>query len=272
MALSINWSNKVITVPQADLTPLGGSSYSLDTMGLKIALRDIEDSEPGVSALPILDYVTSKTLGGIGYAPLIEIINGYTITFQDTGTPYRVFVTASNNNVLDVTNLNNVSVAPNNSAGLVQMTEIQHGSFNGVVTVDAVNGALGTTYPNGTTRVPVKLLADAKTIAVARGFTTIQVIGDITIDDAIDFTGFTFIGGGIGISHFTVMSDATVFNCEFQAADIIGTLDGQCRIRDCAVTNLNYVTGVISDSILESGVIQLSAGGILFPELLCGSA
>lgn len=262
MAITIDWGARIIYVPQSFLSYIGGTNYTLDTIALKIALRDAEDSEVGVARPSILNFNTSVLLGGIGYAPIVEIINGYSITFENG--LYAVTLVGSNNNILDVVNLNQVAVRSNNSAGLVQMLEIQHSSFNGVVSVDTVSGATGSLYPYGTTRVPTNNLPDAKQIATARGFRIIEVSGDVTLNDVLDFTGFRFRGSGIGISEFTVESAANVYNCTFENASITGVLDGDCRILNCAVGTLQYVSGVVSDSILDTGVITLGAGEAYF--------
>ncbi len=121
MAISINWATKVITVPQADLTSLGGADYVLDVDTFRLALKNIEDSEDGMAYPYTHEHVPPKVLGGVSFARVVEIVNGYTVTFQDVGSPYRVTLTGGNNNIADVTNINNVSVRPTNSAGLVNV-------------------------------------------------------------------------------------------------------------------------------------------------------
>jgi hypothetical protein len=63
---------------------------------------------------------TQVTIAGITYARTIEIINGYSITFEDG--QYSVRLAGSNNNFFDVENgilnQNQVQVIANNSAGL----------------------------------------------------------------------------------------------------------------------------------------------------------
>jgi hypothetical protein len=59
-------------------------------------------------------------LGGVTYSRFIEFINGYTITFEDD--QYAVNLVGSNNNISDVTNVNQVSVRSQNSAGLITVT------------------------------------------------------------------------------------------------------------------------------------------------------
>lgn len=121
MAISINWSTKVITVPQADLTLVSGSTYSLDLDWFRLELKDIEDNEDGMVFLTTHNHVAPITFGTTTLARVVEIINGYTVTFQDVGSPYAVELINANSNVANVTNINNVSVRSNNSAGLVQV-------------------------------------------------------------------------------------------------------------------------------------------------------
>lgn len=122
MAISINWATKVITIPQADLTALGGGLYELDVDAFRLALKDIEDSEEGVSFPDTHRHNTEVTLSGVTYARTFEIVNGYTVTFQDTGSPYTVKCVGANHNLADVKNVNQVSLIIGNSAGLISVS------------------------------------------------------------------------------------------------------------------------------------------------------
>lgn len=122
MALSIDWATKVITVPQADLTPLGGSIFELDVDAFRLELKDIEDSEQGQVHPATHRHNTTVTLSGVTYARTVEVINGYTIEFEDVGTPYTVKCTGANHNVADVKVVNQVSLIIGNSAGLIEVS------------------------------------------------------------------------------------------------------------------------------------------------------
>lgn len=115
----IDWLTKIIYVPQSYLTPIGNDSYQLDTYAFHIDLRLIESNVDGAVFIPTHNHNTEVSLGGVIYARVIEFINDYTITFEDVGTPYRVILLGSNNNIMDVTNINNVSIASSNSSGLI---------------------------------------------------------------------------------------------------------------------------------------------------------
>jgi len=89
----------------------------LDLDTFRLALRNLEDSEEGVPFLHTHNHNTAVTVGGVTLARVIEITNGYTMTFEDG--QYAVNLVGANSNVPDVTNVNQVSVRSANSAGLI---------------------------------------------------------------------------------------------------------------------------------------------------------
>jgi len=124
MAISIDWGTRVINVPQVDLTPLGGGIYELDLDDFRKALKSLEDSEAGMAHPDTHKHNTEVVIGGVTYARFIEIINGYTVTFEDG--QYAVNLVGANSNVGDVINMNQVSVRSSNTAGLVVMESMPH--------------------------------------------------------------------------------------------------------------------------------------------------
>jgi len=122
MAYSINWATKVITIPKADTVLVSSSPdvRSLDISTLWATLISIEDSEEAISFPTIVRNTAPLTVAGLTLARVIEIINGYTITFEDG--LYAVNIIGGNCNLADVVNKNMVSVNTSNSAGLVQVT------------------------------------------------------------------------------------------------------------------------------------------------------
>jgi len=118
--ISIHWPTRTISIPQAYLTDLGGGIYELDTEVLRLDLKDLEDDEQGISYLDTHNRNAPVTLSGATYSQTLEIINGYTVTFEDG--QYAVVLSGSNNNIADVTNVNQVSIRSFNSAGLQLVT------------------------------------------------------------------------------------------------------------------------------------------------------
>jgi len=123
MAISIDWGTKVINVPQADLTNLGGGVYELDVDAFRLELKDLEDDEEGMPFPRTHNHVAPITVGGVTLARVVEIINGYTVTFEDL--QYAVNLVGANNNIADVANVNQVSIRSQNSAGLAQSSLIE---------------------------------------------------------------------------------------------------------------------------------------------------
>ena len=142
MALTVTPGTKTIYVPQSYMTLVSGLAvgatevYELDTNQLRLDLKDWEDSEDGMAEPDTHRHVTNYTISGVTYARTIEIINGWIVDFEDTGTPYIVACVGSNHNLSDVTDFSggNVSMLPGNSGGLVE-TEVSTGTSSSGLTL-----------------------------------------------------------------------------------------------------------------------------------------
>lgn len=119
MPISVDWPNSIITIPQSYLSPLGGNRYELDVNQFRLDLKDLEDSEDGSVWPDTHRHNTQTILSGVTYARTFEILSPYTVTFEDTGTPYTVVCVGANHNIADVKNVNNVSLIIGNSAGMI---------------------------------------------------------------------------------------------------------------------------------------------------------
>ena len=117
MAISVNWLTRVINVPQADLTFISGSLYELDVDAFRLTLKDLEDNEEGILFQDTHQHNTEVTVGGVTLARVFEIINDYTVTFEDG--QYTVRCVSANHNISDVKNVNQVSLIIGNTAGLI---------------------------------------------------------------------------------------------------------------------------------------------------------
>lgn len=122
--ITVDYSTKIISIPQADLTLIGGTLYELDTESFRLELASIQDSEAGIWADTMVQHNTEVTVAGTTFARSIEIINGYSIEFE-SGT-YSVRLSGSNNNIFDVENgilvQNSVQIISQNAAGLIVTT------------------------------------------------------------------------------------------------------------------------------------------------------
>lgn len=149
--ISIDWGQRIIYVPRFFLTDLGSGNYELDVNALRIALKDLEDDEEGMPFPQTHRHNTQIVLSGVTYARFFEVINGYTITFEEFEFPYTVRCVGANHNIGDVINLNSVNLIISNSAGLV-VTEGVSGSYPTTTQIaDAVwNTAMPASPTSGT--------------------------------------------------------------------------------------------------------------------------
>ena len=264
MAITIDWDTKIISVPKADLTLVQSTPTEIREMDLDwfhLRLREQEASANGMAYVRTHKHNTEVELGGITYARIIEIINGYSVTFEN-GT-YAVNLTGANSNVGDKINVNNVSVRSQNSAGLISSPDIEFSSFNGGVTIDTSSGNSGTEFPTGTERKRVDNLSDALLIAEYRGFNKIYFHSDITLDADAEFDNFILEGQSHIMTDVTVESSAEVANAIFNNLRITGTLDGNNELNSCVIKDLDYVNGHIHNSSLN-GTITLGGSADAF--------
>lgn len=125
MAITIDWANKIINIPKSDMTQVQVNPFEvreLDINDFRLILRGLEDDPDGMSFVRTHRHNTEVTLGGDTYARTVEIINGYTVTFEDG--QYAVNLVGANSNIGDVVNLNQVSVRSANSGGLISGEEL----------------------------------------------------------------------------------------------------------------------------------------------------
>lgn len=124
MAPTVNWLTRRITVPQSDLTLDAGIIYDFDVNQFRLDLKDIEDNVDGVAMPDTHRHNTAVTISGLPLARTLEIINQFTVEFEDTGAAYVVRCSGANHNIADVfvPGTSEVSLIVGNSAGLVDAT------------------------------------------------------------------------------------------------------------------------------------------------------
>lgn len=156
------------------------------------------------------------------------------------------------------------------SATLQELEEIQYASFSDRVTLNITSPYDGVVYPTGTGRQPVNNLEDAMAIAVARGFDIIHVDpGTLGIHAGDVVEDLYFVGMGSDKTTLVIDQGATVQNCSFERVCLSGTLDGGTSVRNCKISNLNYLDGNIFESII-SGTISLGGESGAFLDCWCG--
>lgn len=181
-------------------------------------------------------------------------INGN--VFTDPAGSSIITPTTGNFNVTVEMFISNLS-----DSTLAQMSEIEHASFNGVVSINTLSGIAGTLYPIGTPTMPVNNIDDALLIASSKGLTDIFIReGAIAITASHDISFLTFIGRDATNSIVSMETGAVIQDCMFQNVTITGDFGGQhTRVENCIIDNVTNFCGSVMGSTLK-GVVAL--GGI----------
>lgn len=268
MAITINWKDKIINVPRADMLLIQSVPVEIRQLNIndfRLILKDLEDDAEGMTFLDTHRHNTTVMVGGALLARVVEIINGYTVTFEDG--QYAVNLVGSNSNIGDVTNVNQVSIRSANSAGLQDLTSLQAASFSGGgVAYQASTPYAGTTFPLGTRGYPVNNIPDALSIANFRGLKQIFIaeptvlMSDINVSNMYKFVGDSiytpmYVSSGVltGESEFINLAISGYFDDGiFLRECIVGDVhlnDGACY--ECAITGTIYAGGITQCTILE---------------------
>ncbi len=242
MAYSVNWLTKLITIPQSDLLLLSPGIYQLDLGEFHKEIRRLEwEFNEGLLWEEILSYNPVVVLGGISYAPGIEVINGYTVEFQNGA--YAVNLAGANSNVADVSVVNNVSIRPQNSAGLINLDALLSSAYQGQVVVDSVTGQDGTQTPIGMFKTPSKNMTHAIEIAIKQGVRRFYFNRDMALNE--DLTGGYELVGGSPFFVVTANPAADLTGCAMRNLTLQGEMDGLNTIRECSLLACTNISGFL---------------------------
>ncbi len=246
MAITVDWPTKIINIPKNDLVLIQSSPTEireLDMNSFRLTLKDLEDDTSGMPWLDTHRHIAPVTVGGVTLARVVEIINGYTVTFEDG--QYAVNLKGANTNLGDVTNVNQVSVRSSNSAGLQDLSLLLAAAYNAEVYVHPTRGQAGTDTPIGTRTTPVDNVLDAITIAETKGIQKIIIGESMTIDSGDFSQGYLFMGDNAVATTLTLGTSADFSKCEFRNLTVQGVLDSQSIIRECNILNLTAFDGFL---------------------------
>jgi hypothetical protein len=131
------------------------------------------------------------------------------------------------------------------TTGLIFADQLQLASFNERVHLDPAAGTVGTKFPIGTEQTPAKTLADAQTIAMMRGITTIHLVGTLVLLPTDDIDGFTIEGDNALNAIAAVLSGCSTEATRFTDLILTGTVSGGIY---CEKVGLSNVLGIGSDA------------------------
>lgn len=265
--ISIDWSQSPRQIS------VNAPSIEITVQDLLDTLRYEESRPANIDKTSIVDASGKEPLEGGVYVGLTVALQNAQLGFAPRPGPSWVQCSISGGNLVAfdangagiastfATAYVSISKTSSASATLQELGSIQYSSFNGGVTVDVVNGVVGTEFPIGTPEQPVNNISDAHTISVNRGFNTIYVLGNLTLIESM--AGYIFIGQNPILTTVTIADQANVTNCEFRNMAVEGVLDGGNLLKDCVIHDLDYVNGMIESSAI-AGVITIAGNISLF--------
>lgn len=258
--ITIDWANSIIHVPRDILTLIQSSPTEIRQLNLdefRLELKRLENTSEGMAWPKTHNHNTTINVGGVILARVIEILEPYTVTFEDG--QYAVNLVGANSNVADRVNVNQVSVRSSNSAGLQDLSTLLAAAYQGEVVVDPLHGQPGSSVPVGTRFTPVNNLADAIVISEKLGIRRIRITHNLTLTGHDFSDGYTFVGDNATVTSVTINPEANITNCKFTDMTLTGTLDGNNMVERCSVTSLTYTTGYVFNCAI-SGTIAIAPG------------
>lgn len=196
MALSLDPATKVISVPQADLTFVSGTLYTLDSDQFRKDVMGLLASENYIWMVDAFIHNTEVTVAGTTFARTIEFINGYSITFENTGSAYSIRIEGSNNNIFDIENgiLNPtplVTIISTNSAGLINSpTNITPTDLNNIADTVWDEALAGHVTAGTAGKTLSDTVATTDLPANFSDFAITATTGRVTVGTNLDKTGY----------------------------------------------------------------------------------
>jgi len=136
-----------------------------------------------------------------------------------------------------------MSVSNLSDSTVTQLPEIEYASFQNMVTIDVATGKSGTTYPTGTTAFPVNNLEDALVIASYRGFDSLRIKGNLTLESTDNVSGFSFYGDGatfnVTKTLITLIDGCSTSNTKWHSCRITGVQWGESQYYNCVIGALS---------------------------------
>ncbi len=207
------------------------------------------DALPGSKQLGITYFMLNGWKVRPFSADHVFTVNG-NIYSEDGSSPFTSAIGAYN-----VTIINTVSNLVDST--VQQLPEIEHASFNGGVTIDAVNGTDSAEYPYGTPKFPCKTTTNSYMIRITRGFNKIFVKSNLTLIGIPDgILNGLIVEGVVGHRVHTVTStNVLLTNCSVKNLNVTGTCKpgSVVELEDCTIANVTECTMIARDCTIHGG-------------------
>ena len=274
--VTIDWANRIIFIPKfvsTQVQTVPSEIRTLDLNEFRLALKDLEDSDAGIVYPTTHNHNTIVEVGGVTLARVLELINNYTVTFEDG--QYAINLTGANSNVADKVNVNQVSVRAANSAGLIEVSTAgttaptaeenatavwSHASAIELLdTIKLLDEAVHIdterpTQGDGSQTNPFNTLEAALDFAESKGLTILHVLSDIDIDRNLK----NFIVRGIGTPNIDC-GGHNLDKSEFSHCVMKGNYTGRIIVQESVLYHNFHLNGFFENSVL-AGTLYTNAG------------
>ena len=123
-----------------------------------------------------------------------------------------------------------------------EIAAVNRMSYDEGVTIDEVNGVLGTDGLKGNREFPVRLISDALIIAQANALSKFYIKGNLTLGLSDDVAGYSFMGEDTSSTLLTLPagtpSGISTIGCKLHNLTLIGTCRGRMDIIDCHLSEI----------------------------------
>lgn len=239
------------------------------------AIRQWEDDLSSMDIDKIADASGKEDLGGGVSVGLTLKLLDWKVQFEARPPSTYVTCNITGGNLVAVDDLGatvfpvepsayvTVTLTSSSSATATSQTLLEHGAYQDRVVVDTDSSY---TYADmsdsilvGTHLYPVNNLADAKTISDERGFHTVEIMKDMTVNSGTNLDGFTILGQSQAETQIVIDTTASTANIIIRNCNVTGVLDGGTILEDCLLGDVVYFNGFITHCAMV-GTIYLGGG------------
>jgi len=260
--ISIDW------VSSPRLLTVAAPSTEVTVQDIVDTCRYFEDTSPGENYEYLIDAAGKEPLGGVTYVGITATFNNCQIAFEARPGPNWILCTILGGNLVAVdengaeldprypTAFVSVDRTASSSATLQEQDALNYSSYQNAVWVDVNSGLTGVLYPAGTRENPVNNIVDAVLIGKEKGFSTIQLLSDVTLTNGDNIENFSLVGASSIATHVVIEEAAECNTIVIKNCDFTGVLDGNTEIQDSVIHNISYFNGYIHNCGLI-GLISL---------------
>jgi len=239
-------------------------------------MKWFEEQVFGIDEPPLIAAAGKENLGGGVSVGLTATLLNALLAFEARPGPSYVQCSVSGGNLVAVddvgayqttpiypTAFTQVIVTASSSATTQNQASLEYSSFRNGVTVDQsgpyqLSGGDPLNSLIGNPQYPVNNIPDANLIRTARGLPkTMYVLGNLTLDSGDILENWKLYGENPARTTITINAAADTLGVEIRESSVTGNLDGGSILRECVISNLNYVNGWVYETMLAPGTITL---------------